>query len=1194
MKSTELPNDIVPRRDRLAGDLFQPTTDAKALDFALPRTPIEAAVAGIWADVLGLGEVGRCDDFFQLGGDSLLAVRVLSRISSDLHADLPLYELFESPTVEAVAAKLARAPQSDHPIRRIEQICSIPLSSAQRRLWFIDRLDDASKAYHISTACRLLGRLDREALQSALNALIKRHESLRTIFVESNGELVQKVIQDGTFWLSEADLRSCGAEEARVEVRRLVQAAMGTAFDLGSGPLIRGRLIQLKTDEHIFLIVMHHIISDGWSIGVLLSEIGALYDAYHEERPSGLPPLPVQYGDYAHWHQSWSNSEEVRKQLTYWKTSLHGAPVLLELPHDRPRPAVQSYHGENIDLCLSADLVAGLRACSRRLNMTLAMTVFAAWSILLVRLTGQNDVVVGVPIANRRRTELEGLIGFFVNTLAIRSRFPKGTRVDDVLRQIRETMIAAYANQDAPFEHLVDVLQPVRSLSYNPVFQVMFAWQNTPRETIQLKNLTLEEVDIAACTAQFDLLLSLREIDREIVGSLNYASDLFNYETVKRWVGYLENVLIDVAHHPHKTIFEVNLIGDAERRQVVEAFNATQVKYPTEALVHQLFEEQVERTPRAVAVVYEDKSLTYAELNGKANQLAHYLRERGVGADQLVVVCVERSMEMIVGLLGILKAGGAYVPMDPAYPRDRMAYMLGDIEPRVLLTQAKFLERLPATSAEVVTLDEGCQNIAQYPCINLLAEAIGLQSHHLSYVIYTSGSTGLPKGAMNEHRGVVNRLRWMQDRYRLCSEDRVLQKTPFSFDVSVWEFFWTLMSGARLIVARPDGHKDPDYLRQVIEESGVTTLHFVPSMLQVLLEHHQRGGCSSLLHIVCSGEELPGALQRKCFLCIPQVRLSNLYGPTEAAVDVTSWECQSDELAERIPIGRPISNIQIYLLDVLGRPAPIGVAGEIHIGGEGVGRGYLNRPDLTAERFIADPFSLDERARLYKTGDHGRWRADGTIEYLGRKDNQVKVRGFRIELGEIEAQLLRQGQIKEAAVLAREDVSGDKRLVAYVTTDERSGNEGGPSIEALREYLTSTLPEHMVPSAFVVLPCFPLSSNGKLDRGALPVPEMGAYSSRTYEAPQGEVEETLAEIWRSVLRVERVGRNDNFFEFGGNSLAAVSLVVATKAKLGVELPIRVVFQNPAVQDMAQAVKRQQLRHVTPTNANLTDEEQFVI
>jgi amino acid adenylation domain-containing protein len=602
--------------------------------------------------------------------------------------------------------------------------------------------------------------------------------------------------------------------------------------------------------------------------------------------------------------------------------------------------------------------------------------------------------------------------------------------------------------------------------------------------------------------------------------------------------------------------------------------------------VHELFEEQVLKTPEAIAVVYEGEPLTYGQLNGRANQLARYLRDQGVGPDQLVGLCVERGVEMVVGLLGILKAGGAYVPLDPNYPQERLAYLLQDASPRVLLTQERLRDRLMHSGMQAITLDSQWPQIATQSDTNLPAQALGLSSENLAYVIYTSGSTGKPKGAMNEHGGVVNRLHWMQERYALGPEDRVLQKTPFSFDVSVWEFFWPLLNGARLIVARPQGHQDGLYLRDLIEEAEVTRLHFVPSMLRSFLDQYEPGRCASVRQIVCSGEELSGELERQCLQSLPQARLSNLYGPTEAAIDVTAWECGQHGPGSRVPIGRPISNTQIYILDEGQQPVPIGVTGEVYIGGVGVGRGYWKRPQLTAERFIRDPFRTAADARMYRTGDLGRWRADGNIEYLGRNDSQVKLRGFRIELGEIESQLTRHARVREAVVLARQGAPGvaaEKRLVAYVTVREPSGSPelGVLSVEELRSHLLGVLPEYMVPSAFVVLESLPLTPNGKLDRRALPAPDQEAYVRREYEAPQGETEVALAGIWQELLGVERVGRQDNFFELGGHSLLVTQLIARIREIFLLDIPLVTVFTAPSISALGEAIFSIQLSQFEP-------------
>lgn len=1147
-------------------------------DFVAPRTATETTVAEICADVLRLDCVSVLDDFLDLGGDSLLAVQVISRIGTVLGLDLSLHEFFEAPTVAGIASNLAKASQSGPAVEHADRLLPVPLSSAQQRLWFIDHLEGGSAAYHLPKAIRFRGKLDQAALQKALDAIVARHEALRTIFIELDGEPVQKIVPASHFALQVIDI---APEQSEFMVQCIAEEQLIAPFDLHAGPLIRGALIKLSEDEHLLTLVMHHIVSDGWSMDLFLSEMSQLYQLFQAGDRNTLPPLPVQYSDYAHWQREWVASRQQREHLDYWKEHLQGAPALLDLPTDRPRPKVQSYRGASVRVALGRDLTADLRALSRRLNLTVATSLYAAWSILLARLSGQDDIVVGMPVANRRRTEFEGLIGFFVNTLAVRVRFDEDPSITDLLLQVKKSMLGAYAHQDVPFEHIVETLQPVRSLSHSPIFQAMLALQVRARGVTQLPELEMTEEEIPLRTAQFDLLLSLQESTEDIFGSLNYSTDLFDETTIQCWIRSFEIALRAMVREPQIRISCLPVLTDEDRRQIMEEFNNTAVPYAREKLVHEFFEEQVQRTPEAIAVVYEGASLTYAQLNGRANQLARYLVDHGIGPDQLVGICVERSFEMVIGLLGILKAGGAYVPLDPTYPADRLAYMLDDAAPKVLLIQERLREMLPQTKARFIALDGDWEKISALSESNLEPCVAGLRSQHLAYVIYTSGSTGRPKGSMNEHRALVNRLQWMQNQYQLTTADRVLQKTPFSFDVSVWEFFWTLMTGARLVVARPQGHQDAAYLRRMIEEMGITTLHFVPSMLHIFLEQYEPGWCWCLRHILCSGEELTATLQNRCLTSLPHVRLSNLYGPTEAAVDVTFWECQMDESSIRVPIGRPIANTQMYVLDRHRQPVPIGVTGEIFIGGDGVGRGYLNRPELTAARFVPDPFNENSQTRLYRTGDLGRWRPNGAIEYLGRNDFQVKIRGFRIELGEIEAQLLHHPHIKEAVVVAREDVPGEKHLVAYVVPAGSVGQHA-LAIESLRTHLKAALPEHMVPSAFVVLERLPLSPNGKLDRRALPAPQGNSHVSREYEPPQGEIEETLAGIWQELLRVDRVGRQDNFFELGGHSLLIMRMMGQLQ-RLGLVTEVRCVFENPTLAGLAGVLVDKALQFDTPPN-----------
>ncbi|MHA6885078.1 non-ribosomal peptide synthase/polyketide synthase [Ralstonia pseudosolanacearum] len=1099
--------------------------------YEAPQGEVEQTLAGIWQTLLGVERVGRHDDFFALGGHSLQAVRLVAQVRTQLGAELGLTELFAQPSLSAVAQAIVRGQGSALPaITAADRSGPLPLSFAQQRLWFLAQMEGGSEAYHIPVGLRLKGELDEEALRRSLDRIVARHEALRTRFEVQEGQAVQRVVSaDVGLTLDWVDLSTEEAPEHQLSLQ--AKAETRAPFDLEQGPLIRGRLVKLGEQEHVLLITMHHIVSDGWSHGVLARELGALYEAYRSGGKDPLPALPIQYADYAVWQRRWLEGEELQRQGVYWEQALAGAPTLLSLPTDRARPAQQDYAGGSVEVVFDDELSTGLRKLSQRHGTTLFMTVLAGWSALLSRLSGQDEVVVGSPVANRTRSEVEGLIGFFVNTLALRVELG-GATVSELLDRVRAKVLEAQAHQDLPFAQVVERVRPVRSLSHSPVFQAALSWLNTEAVglNLELDGLTIEGVDAGQAAAKFDLTLELRETSEGLAGSLDYATALFDRETIECYLGYLHRLLAAMVENDSQEVNRIALLDEGERVQLLESWNETKAPYPQASTIHGLFEAQVRRTPEAIAVEHEGRQVTYAELNARANRVAHALIGLGVGPDARVGLCAERSVELVVGLLGILKAGGGYVPLDPSYPQDRLAYMLEDSAPVAVLAQSNTREQLGALSVPVLDLESSLEEAEHDPQVE------ELKPHHLAYVIYTSGSTGRPKGVMNEHRGVVNRLWWAQQTYRLDASDRVLQKTPFGFDVSVWELFWPLLAGARLVMARPDGHKDPAYLAATISQAGITTLHFVPSMLQLFLDQVEAGRCQGLRRILCSGEALPHALQQRCLARFPQSELHNLYGPTEAAIDVTSWRCDAERHPGIVPIGRPIANTQIYVLDVHQQPVPLGVTGEIYIGGAGVARGYLNRPELTAERFVANPFHGEGRERMYRTGDLGRWLPDGSLEYLGRADSQVKLRGFRIELGEIEARLSQCSGVREAVVTMREDTPGEQRLVAYYVSDEAI------EAQALREQLQSSLPEYMVPAAYVKLERLPLTPNGKLDRKGLPAPDGQAYASTAYEAPQGEVEQTLAGIWQTLLGMECVGRHDDFFALGGHSLQAVRLM----------------------------------------------------
>jgi amino acid adenylation domain-containing protein len=1138
-----------------------PAPEATALsvrEYEAPQDEIETTLAALWQELLHVDRAGRHDNFFELGGHSLLAVQVVSRLRSALGVELPLRELFTKPSLSALADAVRNAGRSTlGGIPRAERDQPLPLSLAQQRLWFLDRLDkSASAVYHMPIALRLRGELDVPALQSTLDRLVARHESLRTRFVEIDGVPYQQIAPaDCGFALrhetcTEGAVAALAAEEA------------AAPFDLSTGPMVRGRLLALAAGEHVLLITQHHIVSDGVSLNVMVREVAALYTAFHRGEPDPLPPLEIQYADYAQWQRQWLQGPELARQSDFWKEQLAGAPALLGLPLDRSRPAVQSHVGGRVPFLLSPELTAGVRALSRRHGVTPFMTLFSAWGLLLSRLSGQTDVVIGTSVANRQRREVENLIGFFVNTLALRLRLDGKPSVESLLEQAKETTLAAFAHQELPFEQVVEAVQPQRSLSHSPLFQSMFAFNNTStmgENVLALPGLTLAPVKSTGDSAHFDLSLSMADGEGHLAGALEYASDLFDRATVERWTGYFVHVLEAMVADASAAVDTLPMLPAAERRQLLHEFNAAEETDTNERLVHELFEQQAAMHPDAVAVVFEEQRLTYGALNARANQLAHHLIALGIQRDDRVAIAVERSLDLVVGVLGILKAGGAYLPLDPAYPAERLQSMLQDGAPKALLTQQALQQTMPATAVPALLLDseELQAALSAQPAGNPDAR---VTSSHLAYVIYTSGSTGTPKGVMVEHHNASNMAQAHAERFHVGSGSRVLQFVSLAFDVCAAELFMTLTHGASLHLAPRERLLPGEPLQTTLRDLAITHA-LLPVGVAALCEPEL---LPDLRYLIVGGDVCPPALTRRRHEAL---QFFNAYGPTEATVCASVQRCDG-EYQEMVPIGRPFANARLYILDANRELVPVGVEGEIYIGGAGVARGYLNRPELTAERFVNDPFRADAGARMYKTGDLGRWLPDGRIEYSGRNDFQVKIRGFRIELGEIEAKLSACDGVAEAAVIAREDAAGDKRLVAYLVASDGAGLQA----PELRAVLSAQLPDYMVPSAFVMLDALPLTANGKLDRKALPAPEATALSAREYEAPQDEIELTLATIWQELLHVERVGRHDNFFELGGHSLLAVQLVSRLRSALNVELPLRELFASPTLSALGGAVR----------------------
>jgi amino acid adenylation domain-containing protein len=1136
-------------------------------NYVAPRTPVEEVLAGIWAEVLGVRRMGVEESFFDLGGHSLLATRVVSSVREVFGVDLPLRALFEGPTV----AEMARAVEDERrrglpvlpPVVPAERAGAPPLSFAQERLWFLDRLRPGEISYNLPFALRLRGALDADALERSLGEIVRRHDALRTTFREVDGSPVQVIAPFDGFRLAVMDLAHLPEETREAEVQReLVAEGVTRLFDLSAGPLFRAALLRLGAEEHVLLLSQHHIVSDGWSMGVLYRELSALYEAYREGRESPLPQLPVQYADYAVWQREQVEGEVLDRQLAYWRERLAGAPELLELPTDRPRPAVQTYRGATVPVSFSPELLERLQALGRSEGATLYMTLLGAFQVLLSKYSGSDDIVVGSPIAGRTRKEVEELIGFFVNTLVLRTDLSGDPSFREVLRRAREVTLGAYEHQEVPFERLVAELQPERSLSHTPLFQVIFTLQTAGGEAGALPGLEVSEVGAERVSAKFDLSLVLTPTPQGLRGGLTYPTDLFERGTVDRMLGHLERVLEQVAADADVRLSRLDLLGEAERALVLEEWNPAAAAYPADRCIHELFEAQAARTPGAVAAVYAGEALSYAELNARANQLAHHLRRRGVGPEVRVGICLERSLEMVVGILAVLKAGGAYVPLDPAYPAERLAFILADSATPVLLTRETLRGALPAREdVEVVSLDGAAEEIAAESAEN---PESGAGPDSLAYVIYTSGSTGAPKGALIEHRNVARLFSATEAWFGFGADDVWTLFHSYAFDFSVWELWGALLYGGRVVVVPFDVSRDPEAFHALVRREGVTVLNQTPSAFrQFIRVDAERGGELALRNVIFGGEALEPASLREWVerRGAETPRLVNMYGITETTVHVTYRPLGREDVfgGSGSPIGRAIPDLRLYVLDPARLPVPIGVPGELYVGGAGVARGYLNRPELTAERFVEDPFAP---GRLYRTGDRVRWMADGTLEYLGRLDEQVKIRGFRIELGEIEVRLAEHPEVREAVVLAREDVPGDRRLVAYVV--------GEVEADALRAHVRQGLPEYMVPSAFVVLDRLPLTANGKVDRKALPAPDLATAEDR-YVAPRTPAEEVLAGIWAEVLRLERVGVEESFFDLGGHSLLATRVLSRVRELFGVDLPLRALFEGPTVAEMAGRV-----------------------
>uniref|UniRef100_UPI001F4ABA1E pyoverdine non-ribosomal peptide synthetase PvdD n=1 Tax=Pseudomonas aeruginosa TaxID=287 RepID=UPI001F4ABA1E len=1163
-----MPLTVNGKLDRQA--LPQPDASLSQQAYRAPGSELEQRIAAIWSEILGVERVGLDDNFFELGGHSLLATRVISRVRQEQQLDASLKALFERPVLEAFAQGLERTTDAVSTIPLADRQQPLALSFAQERQWFLWQLEPESAAYHIPSALRLRGRLDVDALQRSFDSLVARHETLRTRFRLEGGRSYQQVQPA----VSVSIEREQFGEEGLIE---RIQAIVVQPFDLERGPLLRVNLLQLAEDDHVLVLVQHHIVSDGWSMQVMVEELVQLYAAYSRGLEVALPALPIQYADYALWQRSWMEAGEKERQLAYWTGLLGGEQPVLELPFDRPRPARQSHRGAQLGFELSRELVEAVRALAQREGASSFMLLLASFQALLYRYSGQADIRVGVPIANRNRVETERLIGFFVNTQVLKADLDGRMGFDELLAQARQRALEAQAHQDLPFEQLVEALQPERNASHNPLFQVLFNHQSEIRSVtpeVQLEDLRLEGLAWDGQTAQFDLTLDIQEDENGIWASFDYATDLFDASTVERLAGHWRNLLRGIVANPRQRLGELPLLDAPERRQTLSEWNPAQRECAVQGTLQQRFEEQVRQRPQAVALILDEQRLSYGELNARANRLAHCLIARGVGADVPVGLALERSLDMLVGLLAILKAGGAYLPLDPAAPEERLAHILDDSGVRLLLTQGHLLERLPRQAGvEVLAIDglvlDGYAESDPLPT---------LSADNLAYVIYTSGSTGKPKGTLLTHRNALRLFSATEAWFGFDERDVWTLFHSYAFDFSVWEIFGALLYGGRLVIVPQWVSRSPEDFYRLLCREGVTVLNQTPSAFKQLMAV----ACSAdmatqqpaLRYVIFGGEALDLQSLRPWFQRFGdrQPQLVNMYGITETTVHVTYRPVSEADLEGGLvsPIGGTIPDLSWYILDRDLNPVPRGAVGELYIGRAGLARGYLRRPGLSASRFVPNPFPGGAGERLYRTGDLARFQADGNIEYIGRIDHQVKVRGFRIELGEIEAALAGLAGVRDAVVLAHDGVGGTQ-LAGYVVAD--SAEDAERLRESLRESLKRHLPDYMVPAHLMLLERMPLTVNGKLDRQALPQPD-ASLSQQAYRAPGSELEQRIAAIWAEILGVERVGLDDNFFELGGHSL----LLLMLKERIGdtcqATLSISQLMTHASVAEQAACIEGQ--------------------
>ncbi len=1169
----ELPHNVNGKVEKRALPDVGESSPVDATRYAPPRNHLELQLVRMWESLLYTLPVGIHDNFFDAGGHSLTATQLVSHVRAEFGVDLPLRAVFEAPTIAEFSRYLQQPGNSESDvIARRERTGSLALSFAQQRLWFLDQLAPGSAAYNICTVLTLRGSLDIAALECSIAALIARHEALRTSFRTTPAGAAEQVVADSvSFRLERIDASTMSEEE----IEGIISAECRRPIDISQAPLLRCSLLRQNEGQHLLFISIHHIVADGWSMRLFYAGLKHFYEGFSGENAgaASLPEVAIQYADFSEWQQKQMASGKLDTQLAYWKRHLAGAPALLELPATHRRPALQSFRGCSHGFTIPAATTAALRKLSRREGTTLYMTLLAAFSTLLHRYTGQEDIVVGSPIANRNHRDTEDTFGMFVNTLPVRTAVSGAEPFRAVLQRVKATAFEAYANQDVPLEKMLDLVHVKRDPSYSPLFQTVFVFQEGPEAGFRLGKTDVSVREVPTGTSKFDLTLFISDSGAALQAGWEYASDLFDDSAVRRMSAHLLTLLEDIVSHPDELVGKLSLLTAGERKSLIEAGIPEPPACRADCTLARWFERQVAQTPEAVALTFEDRRLTYAELNALANRLARYLRAKGVGPETLVALRTERSPDMLVGILGILKAGGAYLPIDVLYPPERVSFMLEDASVQVVLTQVSLLASMPQTSAQVICLDRDWSTIAAESSENPIPLA---KPSNLAYVIYTSGSTGKPKGCLVTHANVVRLMQATEQWFHFDSRDVWTLFHSHAFDFSVWEIWGALLYGGRLVVVPYLVSRSPDQFHELLRTQGVTVLNQTPSAFRQLLTADAAAGerISSLRTVIFGGEALELAMLRPWFARYgdEQPRVVNMYGITETTVHVTYRPItKADvEAGTGSVIGGPIPDLQVYILDAFGAPSPVGIPGEIHVGGAGVARGYLNRPELTAARFIPDPFSSDEGARLYRSGDLARRLPNGDVEYLGRIDQQVKIRGFRIELGEIEDALNRCPGIKECAVIARED-GGNKRLVAYIIAEA----DQPPGTAELVRLLKLRLPDYMIPSAFVTLTAFPLTSNGKLDKAALPVPENRIETSLPYTPPANAIENLLATTWAEVLGVERIGVHDNFFDAGGNSLLVVQAHAKIRVQFGRELPVVRMFQYPTVATLARWIAGEQ-------------------